>query len=45
MMKLKKAGNKISQDEVSNIYQHGIWLLVNETEYFLPYDELLTMNF
>jgi hypothetical protein len=32
-------GKNISAVEVSNISQHGIWLLVKGKEYFLPYRE------
>jgi len=38
-MKSGKAGKTISDVEVTNISQHGIWLFVRETEYFLPFDE------
>ena len=38
-MKSKTLGKNISEVEVSNISKHGFWLLVNEKEYFLPYDE------
>jgi hypothetical protein len=31
-------GANTSQVEVGNIDQHGLWLLVDDREYFLPYD-------
>ena len=36
-MKLKNHGKSISGAEVTQISPRGLWLLVNETEYFLPY--------
>ncbi len=36
-MKLKNHGKSILSAEVTQISPHGIWILVNETEYFLPY--------
>ena len=38
-MKSGKAGKTISEIEVTNISQHGIWLYMRDTEYFLPFDE------
>jgi hypothetical protein len=32
-------GASISEVEVTHIDWHGLWLLVSEREYFLPYDE------
>jgi hypothetical protein len=37
-MKSSVAGKSISRVEVTNISAHGIWLLIREHEYFLPYD-------
>jgi dihydropteroate synthase len=38
-MTLGMRGKGTLQVEVLNINSHGIWLSVNDTEYFLPYDE------
>ncbi len=38
-MKSSKPGADTSQIEVSNIDQFGLWVLVQEKEYFLPYDD------
>mgnify|MGYP000741847582 CR=1 FL=1 len=38
-MALQKPGKNISEVEVSNISNYGVWLLLNEKEYFLSYDE------
>lgn len=38
-MKLRNHGKSISEAEIVNISQHGIWLSVNDTEYFLPYTD------
>ena len=38
-MKLKKAGNSTSLVEITSISQHGLWLFVNDTEFFLPFEE------
>jgi hypothetical protein len=32
-------GNSISNVEISNISPHGLWLLVDATEFFLPFEE------
>jgi hypothetical protein len=32
-------GSVISEAEVTNISRHGFWLLVDERELFLPFDE------
>jgi len=37
-MKSKQLGTGISRAEVSDISPAGIWLLVDEVEYFLPYE-------
>jgi len=36
-MKLKTHGETILNTEVTNISNHGLWLINNETEYFLSY--------
>jgi hypothetical protein len=36
-MKSTTVGKSISEVEVTNISHNGFWLLVNETELFLPY--------
>ncbi len=36
-MKSKIAGESTSQVEVLNISKYGLWLLVNQNEYFLPF--------
>jgi len=36
-MKSKKAGEPILDVEVTNISQHGFWIMVDENEYFLPF--------
>ncbi len=38
-MSSSKLGKTTSQIEVTNISPHGIWLLVEAEELFLPYDE------
>jgi hypothetical protein len=38
-MTLRARGESTSQAEVSHINNHGLWLCVNDREYFLPYDE------
>ena len=39
-VKSQKLGKNISQEaEILNISKFGIWLLVHENEYFLPYSE------
>ena len=40
LMKLKKPGKRISvKAEIQNISNHGIWVLVNEQEFFMPFEE------
>jgi len=36
-MKLSKHGKNTSSLEVTNISEHGFWLLIDEKEYFLPF--------
>jgi hypothetical protein len=38
-MKSTKHGKSTSVAEVSNISAHGLWLLIQDREYFLPFDE------
>jgi len=38
-MKSTKHGKSTSVAEVSNISAHGFWLLIQDREYFLPFDE------
>ena len=38
-MSLSALGINTSEVEVTNISTHGIWLLVRDHEYFLPYAE------
>ncbi len=38
-MKLKNHGKSTSGAEVVQISSRGIWLLVNDTEYFLPFED------
>jgi hypothetical protein len=38
-MKSARLGRGISPVEVTNIAVHGLWLLVDDREFFLPYDE------
>ncbi len=39
MMKSSPPGTGTSPIEVTNISAHGLWLLVNQTEYFLAYSD------
>ncbi|MCD4831727.1 MAG: DUF2442 domain-containing protein [Anaerohalosphaeraceae bacterium] len=38
-MKLKKHGKSTSKPEVTNISEHGFWILLSGAEYFLPFDK------
>ena len=38
-MKLRNPGKSTSTVEVTQISSNGIWILVNDTEYFLTYQE------
>jgi hypothetical protein len=38
-MKSSTRGADTSQIEISNIDQFGLWVLVQDKEYFLPYDD------
>lgn len=40
LKKSKKTGKSISaKAEIQNISNHGIWILVNDQEFFLPFEE------
>ena len=39
MRKLKMHGKKFSDVEITNISTHGIWILVDNKEYFLSYKD------
>jgi hypothetical protein len=38
-MKSALAGKNISEVEVTNVSQHGFWLLINDRELFLPFEK------
>ena len=38
-MKPQNLGQGPSQAEVTNVSRHGLWVLVDDREYFLPYDK------
>ena len=38
MKNLQKHGRNILETEVTNISSHGLWILSNEREFFLSYD-------
>jgi hypothetical protein len=38
-MEFSTRGTATSRVEVSNIDQFGLWVLVQDTEYFLPYED------
>ena len=38
-MKLKKRGRSISEAEIQNVSEFGVWMLVKGKEYFLSYKE------
>jgi len=38
-MKSKALGKSTSAAEVTNISSHGVWLLSNDQEYFMPYEK------
>ncbi len=38
-MKSQKRGKSISEAEIQNVSKFGIWMLVNNQEYFLSYKE------
>lgn len=37
--KSKRPGKNISIAEIQNISNYGIWIFVNDQEYFLPFDK------
>ena len=39
LKKSKKLGNNTSSAEIQNISHHGIWILINEQEFFMPFTE------
>ncbi len=40
LKKSKKPGKNISANaEIQNISSHGIWILVNDQEFFMPFEE------
>jgi hypothetical protein len=39
-MKLKEIGKSILKTvEITNISENGIWIIINEKEYFMPYSD------
>ena len=38
-VKSLKHGKNILKPEVTNISKHGFWVLINNKEYFLPFDK------
>jgi len=38
-MKSLKHGKNISRPEITNISQHGFWILLGQNEYFLPFEQ------
>jgi len=38
-MRSETLGENTSQVEVTNISRHGLWLLIDDEELFLPFDE------
>lgn len=38
-MKLQKRGKNISEAEIQNVSEFGIWMLIHGTEYFLNYED------
>jgi hypothetical protein len=40
LKKLKKPGKStLAKAEIQNISNHGIWVLVNDQEFFMPFEE------
>lgn len=37
LKKSKKPGKTTSKAEIQNISNHGIWIIVNEHEYYIPF--------
>lgn len=44
MMTSKMLGTDISQTEISNISRHGLWILCQDQEYFLSYEDFPWFN-
>lgn len=38
-MKLLRNGKNISRVEITNISEHGFWMLLGGAEYFLPFEK------
>jgi hypothetical protein len=38
-MKSKAVGENTSKVEITNISAFGVWIIINDTEYFMPYSE------
>ena len=38
-MSSEPLGHATSDVEVTNVGKHGVWVLVRDREYFMPYDE------
>mgnify|MGYP006289309617 CR=1 FL=1 len=38
-MSSSEAGKSISRVEVTNISPHGIWMFIDDNEYFLPFEK------
>ncbi len=38
-MKSLENGKNISKPEVTNVSEHGFWILIEKKEYFLPFGE------
>jgi hypothetical protein len=38
-MKSLKPGKSTSKPEVTNISTHGFWIMLSDTEYFLPFEQ------
>ncbi len=38
-MSLNVAGKSTSEHEITNISQHGMWIWVNQKEYFISFDD------
>lgn len=38
-MRSVKRGKYISKAEITNISEHGFWVCIDSTEYFLPFDK------
>jgi hypothetical protein len=38
-MKSSTHGKNISKPEIANISEHGFWIFIEPTEYFLPFEQ------